>query len=965
MASFDSSSSFLIWLLAVFAALNALVSPVLAGLVIKTRFINMPTTTELPLPPGYSDQASYATSNPNDANYQIYWRVDNTNLYLFLRLKVGTTGQQTFFGNSTWMAVAFGSTMLNAQFLVVHLEKDPSGIMYSNFHEHTSIPGGVYAAPEKINGTVAQWIVQPVSASYSGTVWTAELSRALAPNDQLHWNLQSSGATDMLFAFNPGKQGEKRNFVFHDHNTDTFTTHGHLQLAFDGSLRAQSEPIPNSTMRIAHGIVMLVLWLFWFPFGVFWARYFRFVPGWVNLHVLWQIVGIFAVIVAAVLSITTINWSSPKTIINTPHYYLGFGILAIIVIQASLGLFNRSNLSSADRSEGIAKVFRWAHKTAGWLLLISAYVQMLLGLNALHPCWTQASGCSDGREEGYARWYIYLAFLIFWPVAFLSAEISMATIFNGGLLGYLKEGRMNTRGRKEFDANAITPYSKANSRHSTDDGKDESAAAFLGPNFGRPVNGRSDVEMTTFLAEKTNATGFSNQQEREMFKSRQALLENKFLEAGKKNVQLKQFTWDSLDEAVRSGKIYVVGNGKYVYDATSWVASHPGGAVILHAVAGTDITNDFFYSSFFDAADMRLPPPAQTIALSGTAQRPRHNFAANDEDPSRSLPFQSVAGNEGASDSEEGNQADYPMLSPNDWAVLTRSRRTHVHSNVAIQRLASLRVGELRVEPGLTGAALGLRPLISRTGAVHQFDPYEYRRYALTSKTILVPAALSRRSSSGGMSTSSGGSGNNQRLGGMVVKLRFCLVYPNDSRRGEPVNYLPGDVMQIQVRPTNARSSLLFIGGGANVANPDDFQTRYYTAISGCPMAFELIVKVPDKGGQVATYLAKQVPGQKQYKFRGPFGINYLARSGVPRPIGAHAPPKWVVFVSKGSGLTPFLQLLHYLFLPEHAQTRAIQSYTPADPEELPVEYGDYIVPRAHTMDGWCIAEKQAIGVYN
>ena len=52
----------------------------------------------------------------------------------------------------------------------------------------------------------------------------------------------------------------------------------------------------------------------------------------------------------------------------------------------------------------------------------------------------------------------------------------------------------------------------------------------------------------------------------------------------------------------------VVGNGHYVYDISKWITSHPGGQLILHAVNGTDITNDYFHEAGCkqSCSDMRI-----------------------------------------------------------------------------------------------------------------------------------------------------------------------------------------------------------------------------------------------------------------------------------------------------------------------------------------------------------------------
>lgn len=60
---------------------------------------------------------------------------------------------------------------------------------------------------------------------------------------------------------------------------------------------------------------------------------------------------------------------------------------------------------------------------------------------------------------------------------------------------------------------------------------------------------------------------------------------------------LKSFTWKTLGDAIADGAMYVVADGRYVYDISQWVTSHPGGRIILHSVCGTDISNDYFHEA--------------------------------------------------------------------------------------------------------------------------------------------------------------------------------------------------------------------------------------------------------------------------------------------------------------------------------------------------------------------------------
>ncbi|RKO83491.1 hypothetical protein BDK51DRAFT_29139, partial [Blyttiomyces helicus] len=81
------------------------------------------------------------------------------------------------------------------------------------------------------------------------------------------------------------------------------------------------------------------------------------------------------------------------------------------------------------------------------------------------------------------------------------------------------------------------------------------------------------------------------------------------LMTSKAEEERRTFTWRSLQEAIADGELLVVANGRFVYDISKWIRSHPGGQIILHAVAGTDISNDYFHESGFDAGEF-TPRPA-------------------------------------------------------------------------------------------------------------------------------------------------------------------------------------------------------------------------------------------------------------------------------------------------------------------------------------------------------------------
>ncbi|RKO83460.1 hypothetical protein BDK51DRAFT_35348, partial [Blyttiomyces helicus] len=136
----------------------------------------------------------------------------------------------------------------------------------------------------------------------------------------------------------------------------------------------------------------------------------------------------------------------------------------------------------------------------------------------------------------------------------------------------------------------------------------------------------------------------------------------------------RTFTWQSLQDAIADGEHLVVGNGRFVYDISQWIRSHPGGQIILYAVAGTDISNDYFHEAGFDAGEFTprpaIPPqdPNRTNATM-LRNRPNRSFAS-------SLPSIDSATARQHKDWLDSARAT-SNLTERDWKWIIRSRRTH------------------------------------------------------------------------------------------------------------------------------------------------------------------------------------------------------------------------------------------------------------------------------------------------
>ncbi|KAJ3202117.1 hypothetical protein HK099_001991, partial [Clydaea vesicula] len=343
------------------------------------------------------------------------------------------------------------------------------------------------------------------------------------------------------------------------------------------------------------------------------------------------------------------------------------------------------------------------------------------------------------------------------------------------------------------------------------------------------------------------------------------------------------YTWQEIDEEVKNGRILVVSNGKYIYDASQWITSHPGGKLILYSVAGTDISLDYFYEAGFDASQF-APKQIAPKHRDDRGNIPQSTSLSRPQQAQRRLTL-------------ENFKQPIVNLSEKDWALVVRSRRTHIHTKLALERLSLLQVGELKreVDDGYSSN----RTLATNGSLI--FNPYEYRRYGMTEKVLLTDDGKSNF---------------------IFWKLKFTLLYPYDYRENQPTTFSNGEAIQIQVRLPSGKVI-----------------DRYYTAISGNIACFDILVKVK-VNGEMTPFLNKCRPGERQFKIRGPFGTSLVKAPNQPD----NYMPNTLVYIAAGSGLTPFLQILNTMILPLYEPLEVWEAFTPANSDEVPLNAGDYVV---------------------
>ncbi|KAL7753911.1 DOMON domain-containing protein frrs1L [Sorochytrium milnesiophthora] len=342
-------------------------------------------------------------------------------------------------------------------------------------------------------------------------------------------------------------------------------------------------------------------------------------------------------------------------------------------------------------------------------------------------------------------------------------------------------------------------------------------------------------------------------------------------------------TWSDVAREVEDGAMWVVGNG-YVYDVSKWIGSHPGGQQVLQAAIGTDVSTDFFNNVLYDQKHFKpyaAIPDSTPGSTKGTA-------------PGRGV---STMTSSTMGFANRDLAADM-RVTAEDWKRVLSTRRQHFHSRSAIAKLQTLVVGRLE------------------TNGVNKYQRDEYRRYALTAKEQISAAGADAP----------------------VYKLRFCLLYPNEAYDEEPLFFLPGQAVQLQVRH-----------GGKLVS-------RYFTPINGNMTMFEAIVKCLPRGEMSALLRAASV-GRSAYKIRGPYGSPLIN----PARALPHGNGCWdnVVCIGVGSGITPFLQLTSWYFL-QTTFSLTCRPNTPTHSNELAVSAGEKVFIKYPMENGWVYGQNSA-----
>ncbi|KAI9331798.1 hypothetical protein DFJ73DRAFT_67666 [Zopfochytrium polystomum] len=857
---------------------------------------------QVPSVPGFDLTKFSQMENGFDRNrgaVTLYWTIENAGsnreeiLHGALVLDATKIDQKYSQGASLangWVAIGLGRCMLASEFIMVHALPSGTGVEVKNLI--SSADG--YKAPVDNPGQ-SMFVSNGTLFGYQGNgLIVGEFRRYTQALDIYHKSININEVTQFIWAYNanPKPTNAESYKVWHSFDRGRYL----IQLATGSP--ADTAPVANLPLRYTHGAAMGFTWTLIFPFAIFWARFGKSMPqfniGWMWVHIVMQALGAAITASFIILVITTIpdsvNWgpaTGPFVLSTRAHPVMGFIILGLVVVQLWLGPLNRLSLS-VESLFAYRTTIRFLHRYTGRIALILAFVQVGLGLNTFF-CFPD--GPFDGRG-GIIWWSIYFILISFWTILFIGTEAFWWFKVRKAEGGFVSRKTGQVYGRIESPA----------------PGRDAPSAGPARGKFGL-ISGGTNPEDA--LVVKSAPPPQQQQQDSTFLTATKSAT----AQASRSNSSWRQFTWGEIDEALYEGQLLVVAKGRYVYDINRWIYSHPGGQIVLNQVAGTDITNDYFHEAGFDAGAFVPKPtvPAATNRRLPTPSLNRQggNFGSSTTlNPDGSTTSNVVVPKPSVSLPSGQDLAGVPPLSDQEWKYVLKARRTNVHSRLAIEKLSSLMVGEMR----------GTQDL--QEGVLAPFSPYEYRRYSLI-ESCIVPNARS--------------------VATPVYKQKFCILFPHDMRANEPHFFFPGQCIEIQLRVRNK-----------------EYVSRYYTPIAGSLACFTIMVKLAPQGALTPS-LVRQKPGDRQIKIRGPFGTPIvdperpLPGTITPQsPSGSWAFEKLVVVVG-GSGLAAALHLVEWLFMPTYTPLLVIQSYEPVNYDEIALSVGDWVITKEHLYDGWAV----------
>lgn len=313
---------------------------------------------------------------PHTAVFKVCWEPRGANYKFFMQSTIGSAGYAAF-------GISSSDKMPDTEvyWFDTSSEQDLGGGLSMRYNS------GYNPSPLCEPAATCPFILNRERRASGGIVqYTFE--RPIATNVSQHYDLSASNSYYLLYALNFNGQGKH-----------TFKGTTKSQVSFASTSVAQAEVSKfSSAAKIAHGIMMILAWIFLSPVATFTARFTKdILPAmkWFNTHKYMQITAVVLTILAVIVVSTDENVDY-QTIVDAgcdgetmecskTHVQLGVAVTILALFQVVLGVarnvISQKSASDQENPHGPRRwIFNLLHKTTGATLLIITIINVSIGL---------------------------------------------------------------------------------------------------------------------------------------------------------------------------------------------------------------------------------------------------------------------------------------------------------------------------------------------------------------------------------------------------------------------------------------------------------------------------------------------------------------------------------------------------------------------------------------------------------
>jgi hypothetical protein len=327
-----------------------------------------------------------------DNEVTLFWTLTATDVYFAVR------GER----KSGYLAVAFGSGMLNSFAYVAWIDNDGVGHI------------GTYWITDKDASGIHPTAEQLFNKKCERTdgVITFEFSRPLQPDCQSGQECKNvidpASALKMVWAMGDDWSDNLTNGNIH---TIVSTTPTLIYLAAGAAKVEELQPV-----LAVHGFMMFFAWGLLFPGGAMVARYLKHInkDGWISVHIYSQASGICVTLLGLLFAAAELQGFE----FNNPHTRLGAVCLILVSIQTASG-FSRP---SKGQGGVLRTIWEYFHLYMGRMVLLLGFITLFTGVAQL--------GARDAFEHVKTLEWCIVAWVL--ALAFICGYIEMQDFWMRG-----------------------------------------------------------------------------------------------------------------------------------------------------------------------------------------------------------------------------------------------------------------------------------------------------------------------------------------------------------------------------------------------------------------------------------------------------------------------------------------------------------------------------------------------------